>query len=282
MRRAKAKVPGSFPRNRLLLWRLLLLLLHLLLEHLLLKQRRAAARDLLDANLERKRAVPGEARWRRAVPERQLLRHREAILAAVLHLGHRLGEAREDLIHRERLGAAVGFAAVENGAVVGGQDIVHQGRVVACNEIALAGMDGSELKPARRDGRPKRTRADPGQTDADGDEDEKPDPQRERPPAMVGAMGGFGDGHGLGCVWSLARAFALGALALELAGPADRGGTLARPLLRRLLVMTAQLHLAVDALALQLLLQRAQRLLDIIVANDDLHKLPSTPLKSMA
>jgi hypothetical protein len=42
--------------------------------------------------------------------------------------------------------------------------------------------------------------------------------------------------------------------------------------------MTAQLHLAIDALALQLLLERAQRLLDIIVANDDLHKLPSLSL----
>src|SRR5690348_5576901 len=85
-------------------------------------------------------------------------------------------------------------------------------------------------------------------------------------------------------VWrlGLAGAFALGALALELAGAADRGGALAGALLARLLVMTAQLHLAVDALALQLLLERAQRLLDVIVANDDLHKLPSTPLKSMA
>jgi hypothetical protein len=45
--------------------------------------------------------------------------------------------------------------------------------------------------------------------------------------------------------------------------------------------VTAQLHLAVDALALQLLLERAQRLLDIIVANDDLHKLPSLSLKSL-
>src|SRR3954463_14953328 len=76
----------------------------------------------------------------------------------------------------------------------------------------------------------------------------------------------------------LAGAFALGALALELAGAADRGGALAGALLRRLLVMTAQLHLAVDALALQLLLQRAQRLLDIIVANDDLHTSPVTLL----
>ena len=78
--------------------------------------------------------------------------------------------------------------------------------------------------------------------------------------------------------WNLsAPAFALGPLALELAGAADGGGTLAGALLRRLLVVTAQLHLAVDALALQLLLQRAQRLVDIIVANDDLHKSRPTP-----
>src|SRR3954451_4226744 len=83
-----------------------------------------------------------------------------------------------------------------------------------------------------------------------------------------------------GCAASLAgRAFALGALALELAGAADCCGALTRPLFRRLLVMTAQLHLAVDALALQLFLERAQRLLDIIVANDDLHKYPSNSFK---
>src|SRR4051794_32808058 len=90
-------------------------------------------------------------------------------------------------------------------------------------------------------------------------------------------MGGFGDGH-LGCPEQRGlarRAFALGALALELAGAADRCGALASALFRRFLVMTAQLHLAVDALALQLFLERAQRLLDIIVANDDLHKSPS-------
>src|SRR5687768_7972741 len=70
-------------------------------------------------------------------------------------------------------------------------------------------------------------------------------------------------------------AVALGALALELAGAADRGGALAGALLRRLLVMTAELHLAIDALTLQLLLERPQRLVDIVVANDDLHKGPS-------
>jgi hypothetical protein len=36
--------------------------------------------------------------------------------------------------------------------------------------------------------------------------------------------------------------------------------------------VTAKLHLAIDALTLQLLLERAQRLVDIVVANDDLHK----------
>src|SRR3954467_5833295 len=82
------------------------------------------------------------------------------------------------------------------------------------------------------------------------------------------------------CARGLAgRAFALGALALELAGAADRCGALTRPLFRRLLVVTAQLHLAVDALALQLLLERAQRLLNIVVANDDLHKVPSNSFK---
>src|SRR5687767_277734 len=70
----------------------------------------------------------------------------------------------------------------------------------------------------------------------------------------------------------LSGAFALHPLALQLARAADRGGGLASALLGRLLVMTAQLHLAIDALTLQLLLERAQRLVDIIVANDDLHK----------
>ena len=36
--------------------------------------------------------------------------------------------------------------------------------------------------------------------------------------------------------------------------------------------MTTQLHLAIDAFTLEVLLERSQRLVDIIVANDDLHK----------
>src|SRR5688572_22756318 len=90
------------------------------------------------------------------------------------------------------------------------------------------------------------------------------DGHRNWPPGQAAGRAGLAGG-----------AFALGPLALELAGAADGGGPLAGALFRRLFVMTAQLHLAVDAFALQLLLERAQRLLDIIVANDDLHKKPS-------
>ena len=64
------------------------------------------------------------------------------------------------------------------------------------------------------------------------------------------------------------EAFALHALARELAGPANRLGLLAGAALRGLLVAPAQLHLAEYALALHLLLQRFQGLIDIIVAND--------------
>jgi hypothetical protein len=39
--------------------------------------------------------------------------------------------------------------------------------------------------------------------------------------------------------------------------------------------MTAQLHLTIDAFTLELLLERSQRLVDIVVANDDLHKVSS-------
>src|SRR3546814_3959375 len=64
---------------------------------------------------------------------------------------------------------------------------------------------------------------------------------------------------------------ALHPLALHLAGAADGGGAFARALLARLLIVAAQLHFAIHALTLQLLLERAKGLVDIIVANDDLH-----------
>src|SRR4051812_11688492 len=71
---------------------------------------------------------------------------------------------------------------------------------------------------------------------------------------------------------ALPGAVALHPLALELARAADGGCALTGALLAGLLVVTAELHLAIDALTLQLLLERPQRLVDIIVANDDLHK----------
>ena len=69
----------------------------------------------------------------------------------------------------------------------------------------------------------------------------------------------------------LQQALALSLLAGKLAGTANRLGTLARALFRGFLVVLAKLHFAKDALALKLFLERAQRLIDIVVANGDLH-----------
>src|SRR4051812_26348856 len=81
---------------------------------------------------------------------------------------------------------------------------------------------------------------------------------------------------------SLLPAVALDPLALELARAADRGGLFTGALLARLLVVAAQLHFAIDAFALQLLLERAQGLVDIVFANHDLHKTACTSFFSSA
>jgi hypothetical protein len=65
--------------------------------------------------------------------------------------------------------------------------------------------------------------------------------------------------------------FAIETLAQDLAIPADGLGLLAGTALARLFVGAAQLHLPEDAFALQLLLEDAQRLIDIIVANENFH-----------
>ena len=67
------------------------------------------------------------------------------------------------------------------------------------------------------------------------------------------------------------EAFALQLLARELAGSPDGLGPLAGLLDGRLLEMLPELHLAEHALALQLLLERAQRLVDVVVTNHYLH-----------
>jgi hypothetical protein len=66
----------------------------------------------------------------------------------------------------------------------------------------------------------------------------------------------------------------LHSLALKLPRAADRGGVQAGALFGRLLIVPTQLHLAIDAFALELLLEHPHSLIDIIVANHDLHLLP--------
>ncbi len=69
-------------------------------------------------------------------------------------------------------------------------------------------------------------------------------------------------------------AFALQALAQELAVAAHRLGFLAGAAFGRFLVVAAELHLAKYAFALHLLLEGAQRLIDVVVANENLHEEP--------
>ncbi len=64
-------------------------------------------------------------------------------------------------------------------------------------------------------------------------------------------------------------ALAVHALAHELAVAAQGFGADAGLLLRRLLVRAAQFHLTENALALHLLLERAQSLVNIAVADGD-------------
>src|ERR1700688_666200 len=67
------------------------------------------------------------------------------------------------------------------------------------------------------------------------------------------------------------EAFAFQPLALQLAGAAHRLRSLAGPTLGRLFVMPPQLHLAEDPFPLHLLLERLQRLIDIVVTHQYLH-----------
>jgi hypothetical protein len=67
------------------------------------------------------------------------------------------------------------------------------------------------------------------------------------------------------------QAFTLSALASQLTGPADRLGLLARFFLGRLLVMVTALHFAESAFPLHFLFQCLERLLDIVIAHDDLN-----------
>src|SRR5665811_511699 len=67
------------------------------------------------------------------------------------------------------------------------------------------------------------------------------------------------------------QAFALQLLAGELARAAHRLGPFAGLLFGGLFIMAAELHLAENTLALHLLLQRLEGLIDIVIANENLH-----------
>jgi hypothetical protein len=67
------------------------------------------------------------------------------------------------------------------------------------------------------------------------------------------------------------QAFALGALAGQLASAANGFSLFAGALLRRLFVMAAELHFTEDAFALHLLLEGLEGLINIVVADENLH-----------
>jgi len=72
------------------------------------------------------------------------------------------------------------------------------------------------------------------------------------------------------------EAFALDALALHLAGAAHGLGRLTGAALGGLLIMAAELHLAEHALALKFLFERLQRLVDVIITDENLHLVASS------
>ena len=67
------------------------------------------------------------------------------------------------------------------------------------------------------------------------------------------------------------EAFALQTLTLHLTGAANGLGLLARFALGRLFVRTAQFHFPEDTFALKLLLERFERLIDVVIANGYMH-----------
>jgi len=68
--------------------------------------------------------------------------------------------------------------------------------------------------------------------------------------------------------------FALGALAGQLANATNGFGLFTRTLLRRLFEIVAHLHFTEDAFALHLLLESAESLINVVVADKYLHENP--------
>ena len=99
-------------------------------------------------------------------------------------------------------------------------------------------------------------------------------PDTKKAALSVRGFFSFGETPVLGADDLLGRrqqAFALHPLAGQLARAAHSFGLLTGALFRRLLVMHVTRHLPEGAFALHLLLQRFQRLVDIVVANENLN-----------
>src|SRR5690606_23478060 len=77
------------------------------------------------------------------------------------------------------------------------------------------------------------------------------------------------------------QAFALQLLARQLAGAAHGFRLFAGFLLGGLLVVAAELHLAENALALHLLLERLEGLIDVVIADENLHAASSFSVSSL-
>ena len=78
------------------------------------------------------------------------------------------------------------------------------------------------------------------------------------------------------CGRDLHHTFALRFFACQLAGTADRFSFLARFFLGRFLEMLLELHFTEHAFALELFLQSPEGLIDIVVANTNLHVVVTT------
>ena len=95
-----------------------------------------------------------------------------------------------------------------------------------------------------------------------------PDKQKPRQKALAGFSCGSAIRREAIC---LHDAFALGALASELAGTAHGFSALAGFLLGRLFEVLTGLHFPEQAFALHFLFQRAEGLLNVVIADDDLY-----------
>ena len=146
----------------------------LLLLHLLAHHRGAAADDLPHPDVEGQVAVLGKAR-------RASRRRRKARLGGMVKRYSPPSRIRAIASAKpgktwsavNGCGAAMRFARIEHGAVVGGQDIIEQGRVGGRDRLAGAFLDGPELEARIGDVGAHRARAGPGEADAGGDDQQE-------------------------------------------------------------------------------------------------------------